>query len=98
MIVERSVEGRRVTLEFLPGEVIGRAAGLPEVLTSGANEVEALNNLKDAIETAILARQARDPSYDDDNPEWTEEDFARARPGSEMPPEVLAAFGKRPKS
>ena len=36
--------------------------------------------------------------FDDDNPEWTEEDFARARPASEiLPPEVVAAFvkGKR---
>lgn len=33
--------------------------------------------------------------FDDDNPEWTEEDFARARPAHEvLPPEVLAAFGK----
>jgi len=34
--------------------------------------------------------------FDDDNPEWTEADFARARPAAEvLPPEVLAAFGKR---
>jgi len=34
--------------------------------------------------------------FDDDNPEWTEEDFARARTSSEvLPPEILAAFGKR---
>ncbi|USI72703.1 BrnA antitoxin family protein [Sphingomonas morindae] len=33
--------------------------------------------------------------FDEENPEWTEEDFARARPGSEVLPEaVLAAFGK----
>jgi uncharacterized protein (DUF4415 family) len=33
--------------------------------------------------------------FDDDNPEWTEEDFARARPASEvLPPHVLAAFPK----
>lgn len=33
--------------------------------------------------------------FDEDNPEWTEADFARARPASEvLPPEVLAAFGK----
>lgn len=33
--------------------------------------------------------------FDDDNPEWTEEDFARARPASEvLPPQVLALFGK----
>lgn len=34
--------------------------------------------------------------FDDDNPEWTEADFARARPAAEvLPPEVLAAFGKK---
>lgn len=30
--------------------------------------------------------------FDEDNPEWTEEDFARARPASELPPGMLAAF------
>lgn len=31
--------------------------------------------------------------FDDDNPEWTDEDFARARPAGEvLPPEVIAAF------
>ena len=31
--------------------------------------------------------------FDDyDNPEWTEEDFARARPASELPSGMLAAF------
>lgn len=29
--------------------------------------------------------------FDDDNPEWTEEDFARAKPISEFP-ELAAAF------
>jgi uncharacterized protein (DUF4415 family) len=34
-------------------------------------------------------------AFDDDNPEWTEGDFARARSAAEvLPPEVLAAFGK----
>lgn len=32
--------------------------------------------------------------FDDDNPEWTEEDFARAKRGADIPPEILAAFGK----
>ncbi|HEY8574819.1 MAG TPA: BrnA antitoxin family protein [Devosia sp.] len=33
--------------------------------------------------------------FDDDNPEWTEEDFKRARPAHEvLPPEVLKAFPK----
>lgn len=34
-----------------------------------------------------------DPDLDDpDNPEWTEEDFARAVGPEHLPPEVLAAF------
>lgn len=37
----------------------------------------------------------REVVFDDDNPEWTEEDFARARPASEvLPPHVLAALVK----
>ena len=33
---------------------------------------------------------------DDENPEWTEEDFRRARPASEvLPPELLAILPKR---
>jgi uncharacterized protein (DUF4415 family) len=30
--------------------------------------------------------------FDEDNPEWTEEDFSKARPPEELPPDVLAAF------
>lgn len=38
----------------------------------------------------------REPVFDDDNPEWTEEDFAKARPAEEiLPPEALALFKKR---
>jgi uncharacterized protein (DUF4415 family) len=29
---------------------------------------------------------------DDENPEWTREDFARARPASEVVPAVVAAY------
>lgn len=33
--------------------------------------------------------------FDDDNPEWTEADFARARPGAEvLPAELIAALAK----
>lgn len=42
-----------------------------------------------------------DPAIHDDNPEWTDEDFARAKPAAEMlPPEILVQFknkGGRPK-
>ena len=35
--------------------------------------------------------------FDDDNPEWTEEDFARARPVTQMhPPHVVAALIRKP--
>ena len=33
--------------------------------------------------------------FDDDNPEWTEEDFARARAGEDVLPAVLVAALKR---
>ncbi|MBF0284364.1 MAG: BrnA antitoxin family protein [Magnetococcales bacterium] len=42
----------------------------------------------DEEEAAINAGIAADP----DNPEWTEEDFARARPANEMFPEIVAAY------
>lgn len=32
--------------------------------------------------------------FDDDNPEWTKEDFARAKRGSDIPAHILAAFPK----
>ncbi|PZU77759.1 MAG: hypothetical protein DI530_12265 [Sphingomonas sp.] len=33
--------------------------------------------------------------FDDDNPEWTDADFARARPASDvLPADVVAAFAK----
>ncbi len=30
--------------------------------------------------------------FDEDNPEWTEKDFRTARPGWELPADILAAF------
>jgi uncharacterized protein (DUF4415 family) len=34
-----------------------------------------------------------DPAIHDENPEWTAEDFAKARPAAEvLPPELLAQF------
>ena len=36
-------------------------------------------------------------AFDDDNPEWTEEDFARARPASEIvPPAILDLLVRKP--
>lgn len=40
-----------------------------------------------------MSRKLKEPVFDDDNPEWTEADFARARPPEEvLPPEILAQF------
>jgi len=37
----------------------------------------------------------RKPVFDHDNPEWTEEDFKRAKPPHEvLPPQILKAFPK----
>lgn len=37
------------------------------------------------------------PVFDDDNPEWTEEDFAEAKPLDELlPPEIAAQFKRSP--
>ncbi len=32
---------------------------------------------------------------DDENPEWTKEDFARARPGREVIPEIIALIQRK---
>uniref|UniRef100_Q07NE8 BrnA antitoxin family protein n=1 Tax=Rhodopseudomonas palustris (strain BisA53) TaxID=316055 RepID=Q07NE8_RHOP5 len=40
-----------------------------------------------------MSPRSKQPVFDDDNPEWTEADFARARPPAEvLPPELLAQF------
>ena len=39
-----------------------------------------------------LAQMPEPDLTDPDNPEWTEEDFARALPAEALPPEILAAF------
>jgi len=40
-----------------------------------------------------MPRKLKEPVFDEDNPEWTEEDFARARsPEEVLPPDILAQF------
>ena len=40
-----------------------------------------------------MSRKLKQPIFDDDNPEWTKSDFAKARPPAEvLPPELLAQF------
>jgi hypothetical protein len=42
---------------------------------------------------AMNARSKFDPKRDEENPEWTARDFARAKPASEvLPAEVIAQF------
>jgi uncharacterized protein (DUF4415 family) len=49
----------------------------------------------------MAAKPKFDPELHDENPEWAERDFAKARPASEvLPPEVIAQFknkGGRPR-
>jgi uncharacterized protein (DUF4415 family) len=49
----------------------------------------------------MAARPKFDPDLHDENPEWMERDFAKAKPASEvLPPEVIAQFknkGGRPR-
>jgi len=40
----------------------------------------------------IMQRRKKDQSIDGENPEWTKEDFARARPACEIVPEIVAAY------
>lgn len=41
----------------------------------------------------MTAKPKFDPEGDDENPEWTAQDFARAKPASEvLPAEVIAQF------
>lgn len=37
---------------------------------------------------------SRKNAPDKDNPEWTDQDFKKARPASELPADILAAFPK----
>jgi uncharacterized protein (DUF4415 family) len=50
----------------------------------------------------MAAKPKFDPKLHDENPEWKERDFAKAKPASEvLPPEVIAQFkntGGRPRS
>ena len=40
----------------------------------------------------MLKHRKTKSTADDENPEWTKEDFARARPASEAVPEIVAAY------
>jgi uncharacterized protein (DUF4415 family) len=43
----------------------------------------------------MSAKKKKEPRFDEENPEWTAEDFARAKPAHEvLRPEVLAVFKK----
>jgi uncharacterized protein (DUF4415 family) len=49
----------------------------------------------------MVAKPKFDPELHEENPEWTQRDFAKAKPASEiLPPEVIAQFknkGGRPR-
>ncbi len=44
----------------------------------------------------MAAKPKFDPEQHEENPEWTERDFVKAKPASEvLPPEVMAQFGSK---
>jgi uncharacterized protein (DUF4415 family) len=51
-----------------------------------------------------MSRKVKEPVFDDDNPEWTEEDFARATrlvppiKAKDLTPEILARIRRGPKT
>jgi uncharacterized protein (DUF4415 family) len=42
-----------------------------------------------------MAKRKKEQAFDNENPEWTAEDFARARPAVEVVPEIVAAYLRR---
>ena len=42
-----------------------------------------------------MPKRKKEEIIDDENPEWTAEDFARARPASEVVPDIVAAYLRR---
>jgi uncharacterized DUF497 family protein/uncharacterized protein (DUF4415 family) len=44
---------------------------------------------------SAMARRKTQGVIEDENPEWTKEDFARARPASEVVPDIVAAYLRR---
>jgi uncharacterized protein (DUF4415 family) len=56
------------------------------------------SNKADPKILAWLDEQPEPDLTDPDNPEWTAEDFARAKGPESLPPEVLAAFPETLKS
>jgi len=44
----------------------------------------------------MSAKKKTPPATHDDNPEWTEADFAASRSAQELPPEILAQFKNKP--
>ena len=55
-----------------------------------ANKKKLAPEISDEEEAGIQAGIAQDP----DNPEWTEEDFKRARPAREVVPGIVKAYEK----
>lgn len=57
-------------------------------------ELESMTRKRDGLAEGGPAFDHGEIIIDEDNPEWTDEVFARARPASELPPEILAFFPK----
>ena len=52
--------------------------------------------IESATEALAIARGEASPARAE-NPEWTEADFRKARPASELPADILDAFPRTPR-
>ena len=81
------------------GEIDGRAHCFAFTTRGGRIRAISLRRAHQK-EWTVMSRKPQgfdedDIVFDEDNPEWTKEDFERARPAHEvLPPEVLRAFPK----
>jgi len=86
------LDGKIYTLIFVFRRNAVRAISLRR-----ANEEELASmarKKKEGLSEDSVPFDHEDIVIDEDNPEWTDEVFARARPASELPPEILAFFPK----
>lgn len=86
-----TIDGRLYSLTFVFRRNTVRAISLRR---AHGWEVEEMAKKKQGLEEGGQAPFDERVVFDDDNPEWTPERLARARPASELPPEILAFFPK----
>jgi uncharacterized protein (DUF4415 family)/uncharacterized DUF497 family protein len=84
------IDGEHFSLAFVFRRNVVRAISLRR---AHQEEIDRMSRKNKGLAEEGAAFNRGTP-YDGDNPEWTEERLARARPASELPTEILAFFPK----